>query len=330
MNLLKFTRYSEWWEYKLVPLLVVGYSAIIINRFPIEKAALTLLVILLAIISGAIYVSVINDLTDIKEDAIAGKNNRMAGISPDRRLTILLISIIIGLFFGYKFYPDILSIYLFCSAYLVFSLYSLPPVRLKKRGIWGVFCDAMGAHLFPALLIITHLTFVLGGKLSYIFLITTGIWAFCYGLRGILWHQFHDRDNDIKSNTNTFASKIKPTDFRLPELIIFIIEIITLSIMIYHIFNLWLFLSLLIYFSLVLIRKFRFKYETALILSPVSAPYQLLMNDFYLVFFPLSLLLEMSLNNRYGWLVLCLHVLLFPQKITLVIKDFFYFIKQYN
>ena len=330
MKLLKFTRYSEWWEYKLVPLLVVGYSAIIINRFPIEKVALTLSIILLAIISGAIYVSVINDLTDINEDAIAGKNNRMAGISSSGRFAILFISIIIGLYFGYKFYPDMLSIYLFCSAYLVFSLYSLPPIRLKKRGIWGVFCDAMGAHLFPALLMITHITFILGGKLNLIFLIATGIWAFCYGLRGILWHQFYDRDNDIKSNTNTFASKIEPKDFKLSELTIFAIEIATLSIMIYHIFNLWLFLSLLSYLFLVLIRKFGFKYETVLILSPVSAPYQLLMNDFYLVFLPLSLLLEISLYNVYGWIVLCLHLLLFPRKTVLVVKDFFYFIKNYN
>jgi 4-hydroxybenzoate polyprenyltransferase len=328
MKFLKFTRYGEWWEYKMVPLLTVGYATLLVNQQLLENEIKQLLMLLCAIVFGAIYVSVINDVTDIKEDALAGKKNRMLGVSMPIRGLIIAVCLTIGVGFGYLIYPDQLSLLFFILAYVVFTLYSVPPIRLKKRGILGVFCDAMGAHLFPALIMAANLMFIAEVEYNLFWLIAIGAWALTYGLRGILWHQFYDRDNDIKSNTKTFAIGIDPLSFLLIEKLILGIELIALAIILSNILNLWIVLALVIYAILVLIRKFGYGYEISIIISPKKSGYQLIMNDFYLVFFPISLLLTSTFNSKYGWIILCAHILLFPQKTILVLKDFFHFFKK--
>jgi hypothetical protein len=321
MKLLEFTRSSEWWEYKLVPLLSVGYATLLLNHYPIAPAVFKLLFLLSAVIIGAVYVSVINDISDIKEDAIAGKNNRMAKMSSLWQIAIVGVCLIAGIINGYFIYPDRLSLFFYLMAWIVFSLYSLPPVRLKKRGIWGLLCDAMGAHLFPALFITSSLLEFTHADKNVIWYVAIGIWALFYGLRGILWHQFYDRENDIKSGTTTFASRIKPELFKTQEVLIFSIEILAFLGLLSFIFNVWIACSTGLYLLLLWIRKRYLNHSICLIITPGNSPHQLLMNDYYLVFFPLSLLFTLSLNHPYGWLVLCCHLLLFPRKTLLAIKD---------
>lgn len=328
MKFLKFTRYTEWWEYKLVPLLSVGYATLLLHQYPLDQAVPQLIFLLLAIITGAVYVSVINDLTDIREDALAGKTNRMANLSPLWRGIIVGICLTAGIIFGYFIWPDRLSLLFYTMAWIVFSLYSLPPVRLKKRGIWGVLCDAMGAHLFPALLIASNLTFYMHIETNLAWYLSIGAWSLCYGLRGILWHQFYDRENDISSGTTTFASGIKPENFRISERFIFILEIAAFTLLLSYLINIWIIVSVCIYIIVVYIRKRSFNYKICLIISPSSSPYQLIMNDYYLVFFPLSLLFTAALNYKYGWVILCFHILLFPKRTMLVVKDLFLFSKK--
>lgn len=328
MKQLKFTRYSEWWEYKLVPLVSIGYATLLFTGTSIDTAILRLLFLLSAIVIGAVYVSVINDLTDIEEDAKAGKHNWMVRTKPVFRVLILFFCLACGAFFGYFIYPDLLSLSFYAMAWIVFSLYSIPPFRLKKRGVWGVLCDAMGAHLFPGLLITTNLIYLKDSTAGVFWYLSIGSWALLYGLRGILWHQFYDRDNDLKSGTATFASRIKPENFKNQELIIFGLELAAFFVVLFHILNQWILLALLLYIGLVIVRRFAFKYQSCLIIAPSSKPYQLLMNDFYLVFLPLSLLLTLALSNKYGWLVLCVHLILFPQKTMIVIKDLVLFLKK--
>lgn len=327
MKLLKFTRYAEWWEYKLVPLLTVGYGAIAIYNLPLKIASLRLMMVILAIIFGAVYVSVINDITDIDEDRIANKKNAMMEISKSARSIILSLCILVGLVFSYKlFYPDILSLICYVLAYLVFTLYSTPPFRLKSRGILGVLCDAMGAHFFPTLVVSLSIIFYLKIAPNEMWTISIAAWAFFYGLRGILWHQFQDRENDIESNTHTFASKINPKKFKNFESIIFTIELIFLSGVMALLNNKLIIISIVAYMMLIIARRIILKYEISLIITPRNAPYQLLMNEFYIVFLPLALLIEISLKNQYGWVILCSHVLLFPMQILKVCKDLRYLI----
>jgi len=322
MSMLKFTRYAEWWEYKLVPLVSIGYAAIILNHYPFERTVERLLLLLLSVITGAIYVSVINDLTDIREDADAGKENRMANVALWQRILIVGLCLAAGICWGYLIWPDKLSLFFYAMAWVVFSVYSIPPARLKKRGIWGVFADAMGAHFFPSLLIVSNLFYISGTRINLMWAIATGVWALFYGMRGILWHQFYDRGNDILTQTKTFATRIQPENFRLAESMIFIVELATFSLVVVALFNVWILFAIVIYLVLVVARMKGLKYKTSIIITPPDAPYQLLMNDLYLALFPLALLLTITLTQRYGWALLCLHIGLFPRQIFQVMREF--------
>src|SRR5438045_3826208 len=104
--------------------------------------------------AAAAYVSLINDLTDLDEDAAAGKDNRLAHRS--RRYAWGVIAGVVGVgvavaVIAWRDDPLVLGLY--AGPWLAFTLYSLPPIRLKARGIAGVLADASGAHLFPHALI---------------------------------------------------------------------------------------------------------------------------------------------------------------------------------
>jgi 4-hydroxybenzoate polyprenyltransferase len=166
MNVLKFTRHAEWYEPKLIPLLGVGYLVIYLNHYPVQASALRLLFLIFSIGIGAIYVSVINDVCDVKEDVAAGKPNRMQNLTVAQKAFVLATICTLGIVCGYFIYPDILSLVFYSMSWIVFSLYSVYPIRLKERGVLGVFADASGAHLFPTLFIISNLTFTAGDKLN--------------------------------------------------------------------------------------------------------------------------------------------------------------------
>lgn len=321
MKLLEFTRYSEWWEYKMVPLLAISYAFIHVTQLQFEAIYYDLSFSLLAIVVGAVYVSVINDMTDIKEDLAAGKRNRMASVPVLFRIAIVSCCLIAGVACGFMIYPNMSSLFFYLMAWIAFSLYSISPFRLKKRGIWGLLCDAMGAHLFPTLFIVTHLSALHNVTLSSWWYFAVAVWSFAYGLRGILWHQFFDRDNDLKSGTSTFATKRDPDRFNKEELIIFTIEVVAFTVIFIKTLNIWTASALAIYILLALIRTYAFKYQTSLIITPLNSPHQLLLNDFYLVFFPLSLLLASAIKEPGVWVFLCCHLLLFPGKTLLVLLD---------
>jgi len=328
MRLLKFTRYQEWWEYKLIPFLLVGYATVLYYNLEIENVGLHILKILLAVVFGAVYVSVINDYTDIYEDKLAGKRNSMAKLPEFSRLLIISLCIAIGLISCFFMFSDTLSLAFFILSYIVFTAYSVPPLRLKKRGFLGVLCDASGAHLFPAVLLACHLPFIVSISRNVLWTLSIGCWSLLYGIRGILVHQFNDRDNDIKSGTTTFAASLRPTDFKGTEKLILTFEFFGIAFIIYSLFNIWIALAIVFYLLLALGRHYILRYRSCIVILPKDKPSQLLLNDFYLVFLPVAILLTFTIHNEYGWIALLIHLLLFPRHILLVLKDFKIIIKQ--
>src|SRR6266853_1579489 len=145
--------------------------------------------LLFAIAPCAAYVSIINDITDRSDDMKAGKLNRLAGKPPWLLVLLVVAPISAGLVaaFLWRDAPALVGAYL--CAWMAFSLYSLPPFRLKARDVLGVLADASGAHLFPALVGTLVAFRALGKDIDPTWIATVGAWALGYGLRGILWHQ---------------------------------------------------------------------------------------------------------------------------------------------
>jgi len=324
---LRIIRSNEWRENKLCPLLALGYATGLFSSTPLYRVAVWLFYLLISVIIGAIYVSVTNDITDLKEDQASGKSNRMAVIPARYRWIIPVFCVAGGILFISFFYRDNLSRLLYLLPWISFSLYSFPPVRLKKRGIWGVCADACGSHLFISLLVVASVSEFTGTLIDWSWFTAVGIWSFFYGLRGILWHQFTDRENDLKVNLKTFATQVDPHSFTIASMTLFSVECLAFVFMMIKMSILLVFIFLILYLVLVSIRYKKRSQRIVLIIAPDKQAYQFFMVDYYQLFFPVSLLVFAAYTQPKAWMVLIIHIFLFNATIRKVVKDFFFPVK---
>ncbi len=308
--------------------MAVGYGTLILSDISIFSQSLNLLLLLAALMVGAIYVSIINDITDIDEDSAAGKTNRIAKIPAKYRWMLPVFCVLIGIAFSLAFYKDALTTILYLMAWISFSLYSLPPIRLKKRGWWGLLADASGAHLFTSLFIVSGISYFANKEIDWIWFSAIGCWSITYGLRGILWHQFSDRLNDIRSGINTFATKINPSQFKIASWVLTSLELAAFFVMLISVFKIIPIIFVVIYLIMMWDRKRKFKMEIITIISPADKPYQILMSEYYQVFFPLALLISGALNYPNTWLIFVFHFILFPKNTVLVITHIVELLRQ--
>jgi 4-hydroxybenzoate polyprenyltransferase len=327
-RLITIIRTSEWWEYKLAPLLAIGYATALLYSISLYNMAIHLFFLLVSVIVGAVYVSVINDITDLEDDLAAGKSNRMSGIPRNYRWMIPALCLFAGALFNGYFFTDSLSRLLYLLPWISFSLYSFPPVRLKKRGLWGVLADACGSHLFISLLIVADISNYSGTSINWYWFTAVGVWSFFYGLRGILWHQFIDRDNDLKINLKTFATRICPERFLTSSYILFFIECLAFFYMIISLNILLVFILLIIYLGLAYFRYKKLGHQPVLIISPDEKPYQIFGVDYYQSFFPVSLLIYAAFTQPNAWILLLVHLILFHATIRKVQNDLRYHLLQ--
>ena len=323
---LSVIRSQEWWGYKIPPLLALCYGTVLLSNTAINKVAWWFLFLLLLIIIEAIYVSIINDITDINEDAAAGKKNRMASFAPRVRWLFPAVCMCIIIYLCVVL-NNKLSIALFFFAWLSFTLYSFPPVRLKKRGIFGVLADACGSTFFPGLLMASATSSFIGQNIDWAWFSAVGTWALANGLRGILWHQFYDRENDIKINLNTFASKVDPEKFKPIAIAIMIVEVIALAVMLYKLMNPIIIIFLAAYFLMLMMYR-KIGYSITIIMVPKNPYYQIFLSDYYQVFFPISLLVAATIAFPSAWIVLIIHIIFFNARIKLICKNIIIFFRQ--
>lgn len=201
------SRSGDWWNWKVPTLLASGYAALLMTDAPLLPVHLIALgSVLLGLVIGAIFASVVNDYFDVNDDLKAGKYNRLAAFSPPVRLLILILVILSGLLFGLFFIRGYMSGIWYLLAWCSFILYSVPPFRTKKRGPWGGIFDALGAGFFPTMFVASVVSEMTETLIPWWFMCGMGAWAFVFGLRGILWHQFQDHRNDLAIGAKTFAT----------------------------------------------------------------------------------------------------------------------------
>lgn len=175
-------RASEWWESKFAPLFGTIYATSWLFQIPFINLFPVLAFLLIALLPGASFVSLINDLTDLEEDKLAGKNNRLEGKSKKYALTLIFVCLILGVIVS--FFISKTSFTLYLAAWMVFTCYSVSPIRLKHRGVWGALADTLGANVFPQLFAVSVLTEWFGKDFDFWWFGLVGIWSFLLGLRG--------------------------------------------------------------------------------------------------------------------------------------------------
>jgi 4-hydroxybenzoate polyprenyltransferase len=313
LALTRTVRAGEWWEYKLSPLLATAYATAFLLNVSVVSLWLPLLLLLVAVAACAAYVSVINDLTDLRDDLASGKANRLADRSRVFAASALTCCLLPGVAvaFYWRGKPLLLSLYL--ASWVAFTLYSLPPLRLKGRGVLGLLADASGAHLFPSLLAVAVVYRWSGAAADAVWLASVAAWSLSYGLRGILWHQIGDLPNDEKIELGTFARRHKLAWLRgLGNFVIFPAELAALCLMLWHARSRAA-LALLCFYALFTLLRKRLWGVSPAVVVPRPKPHVVL-QEYYEFFFPLAFLLSSSARHPLDALVVVPHLLLFPRR----------------
>ena len=309
-RLLRPFRVAAWWEHKLIPLAAVYYCVVVAHHASIAPHAARLGQLLVAVVAGAASVSVLNDITDREEDALAGKTNAIAEASMWLKVAALATPTAVGvaMFAVWRHDPPVIAIY--AASWLMFLLYSLPPVRLKRRGVVGVAADAFGASLFPALLAAVLASRALRVPVDMWFIIGVILWSGGYGGRGILLHQLADRENDLRSGVPTFAVRHRPEMIaKLSRRVVFPLELAGLLILLIRVASLAPLLALTVYLLLTWLRWHRWGRPVSLVRGDSDS--RMTLQEYYNVFLPMALLTA-SAWHRLGLVVVALHVVVFP------------------
>jgi len=215
--IIRLVRIKEWWD-KLLHL--TGSAALMM--FYIDRVNIDLVVFmayLAAIVCLLMGGYTINDAADFLQDKVADKKGM-----PKREHSLILsvASLTTSLILIYSIRSDILPILITVITILIGLEYSLPPIRFKERGAWGIIVGS--ATQKPALFMIFIAIISMWNWLSTVLT----VWLFCGGMLGMLGHQILDYQNDLKSGVWTFVARYGPR----PALLLSIIcaAIITITI----------------------------------------------------------------------------------------------------
>jgi UbiA prenyltransferase family len=310
-NLGRMARVTEWWDYKLVPILSIFYATALATGVAVTTMWQSLVVLVCAIVPCAAYVSFVNDATDRDDDRRADKANRLAG-KPTWVLALLLgLPLSVGAAFcvAWRDDPPLMTAYL-CT-WATFSLYSVPPFRLKDRGILGVFADAAGAHLFPAMVATLLALRAAGTAVDLLWIGAVAAWALGCGLRGILWHQLQDLGYDRKAGVRTFVLRHScRAAMRLAARAALPLEAVGLLLLLWRMHSLLPSAFLLLYAAYATLRQNL--WAIPIVIVAPRERYALLGQEYYALLFPLSILLSSAARHPIDAVVVAAHLLAFP------------------
>jgi len=305
-------RVDCWWEHKLSPILATIYLTAAFSRIPFPSLWPVVALALPALIACASYVSVLNDLTDAKDDQASGKSSRWPGEARTYPALLLASCAAAGGAFLIVWRKDTLLFSTYLLSWLAFALYSAPPFRLKVRGIWGVLADACGAHLFPTLFAVSLVYHWNGTEATTQWTILIALWSFSAGVRGILWHQLEDAVNDRKIRLRTFACLHGTKAAGRLGLLTFLLESAAFSLILWLTHNALAALFLVLYGLFALVRR-RLLGIGLTVINPGQAS-RMAMAEYYIVLFPLAYLLTASWQQPWAILLLLLHGVLFSRQ----------------
>ncbi|TXE12205.1 UbiA family prenyltransferase [Algoriphagus aquimarinus] len=312
----KFTRTTDWWEPKITLVVSIGLLAIYLYGNEASYSVIGFLLLLLLSISiGAVYVSLINDFTDLKDDFKVGKKNRLQGFSRVQQLLLIFTSAVGVLFFTYLFWPYGIGSRFLLAAMVVYTLYSFPPIRLKARGLLGVLADAFGAHVFPAMGIFALLSEFLIQSIDWVALMLIGFWSLVYGVRGILSHQYLDLEFDKSVGIKTFAARFSIDKIERVEWPLLLLEVTALLGFLIYLELYFLIFLLGVYYLYILLLNWRFGIKHVILLHPIHPNWNILMATYYQVLLPIGLLGMLGAYYSWVYLLIPIFVLIFPNDI---------------
>ncbi len=270
----------------------------------------------------------INDFFDGEFDAHSRNKVSIEKLSSFFRQILLLILFATSLFSWMLTNAPLVATLLFSIQWILLILYSLPPIRLKNRGLLGYFCDAHYSSIIPFFITLTFTNF----HINTILVVLIYMLLLVKGVRNIWLHQIEDRRIDKLANQQNYVNSfpLQHTFFYLNKIIIpfefsllLIISIATFNTFPLLLFSLFIFmLTFLIEHTCWFFYRFPKRNFTKMFLYTL--------NDFYEDYIPYVGIISLQISAFYKTLFLCLHAVLFwkktkriPQKLLLCFERLF-------
>jgi len=201
-NILIFARWSEWHISKLSLIFGAYYYLVLISSSKGWYLLFQFFSLVALLCFYAAFGYAVNDYSDRTVDHAAGKGKLQFGFHPQIVKGLLLCLLIGGVAVSYPLWQKDLSILMFIlSMYLLAALYSLPPVRFKEKGNFGLITAALTQRALPVLLCFAFFDHFSVDTLLFTLL------SFIIGLRSIIVHQIKDYSNDLATGVKTQVVK---------------------------------------------------------------------------------------------------------------------------
>lgn len=231
----RLLRMSDWWAPKVGPAVAVGYCGALC--FDVPGASMLRLVVVVAVVGffAGSYGYILNDIFDLEIDRKAGKPNHMESLAAWQRVALCAVTLAGGMGTALEARVSARTLGALALEYMVLTVYSMPPIRLKSRGMLGLLCDASGSHVMANLFVLSTLADAgrngagLHSAHAWEFVAAVCAWELCLGLMGILLHQVEDRDNDLRAGIETFMTRRTFAAMRAPMTGIFALEVLAFA-----------------------------------------------------------------------------------------------------
>lgn len=310
-------RLSNPWNFKAPLLITFPYLVCLLSKDAAADNFLAILVSIVVIIgvAGLGYMS--NDLGDRKKDALIGKENVLIGMQTASLLILFL------LFFAFTFLPwlylpfNSISFLLLALQIGLFFLYAMPPFRFKERGLLGIISDALYGHALPAVLASYTFYLFCGTRMVNFkaFTILLFSWQFAQGVRNIVFHQIKDFESDQKSGTTTFVtSRGLEKSLKLVKRLILPVEVLLFTLFLIFVWFLWGHWMLLV-FALFYVVATLLRHHKQLATMDYRARAYTFLDDFYILWLPLLVLLQLCVESLHYLPIFILHLVLFKNGI---------------
>jgi 4-hydroxybenzoate polyprenyltransferase len=322
---LGLVRFGNWWTHKVPPLLLVVYVELIRRHASLGASVAAICVLVFCVSCVAAYGHVVNDWCDIADDERAGKPNAMRGVRVGRRAALCAGFIVAGFAVLAPFSDAWPARIALAVNFLWPTLYSIPRVRLKERGLLGVLTDAAGSHITPTLFAFAVASMFDRAPTNVIVLTAVLLWATALGIKGILYHQIADRANDDIAGVATFATTFDAN--RLFAVLARYNLLVELPVSVFLTVVIAAFVpmavaALVVYLALEgtkYVLGFEFAVSSDARLRRASVPFANEM--FYTLWLPLAAAVQLALDGVwFAWLPV-LHGLLFREQIAVQIGD---------
>lgn len=197
----RWLRLARWPEWSTSKLPYLGAAAFLLT--PREASPLQVVGIMGAMACCAAFGYAINEVADRETDVRAGKSNRATDVAWGVWASFLAITGAGAVFLATLWGSDTVAPALVLGDLVFAAAYSLPPIRLKERGVVGLIAGAAAQWAVPTLAISASQPGGWSDPTAW----CASLLGLAIGLRWMAVHQLQDRFGDRQAGVRTYAAE---------------------------------------------------------------------------------------------------------------------------